>query len=207
LRVTNELGGPVVVLVNGGRAAELPGTWSASLEYLVRRSAPRFPRLGFVEVKYRIRSWRRLDECVEDAREALERVGDVPVAILGFSMGGAVATRVAADPRVRRVVGVNPWLPDQLDVSPLAGKELQVVHGSLDRALPGIPGVSPGLSRRGYERALEAGARGEFATVRGGLHALALRSPAGLVPLPRASRYAAVVGRYLQAFAGSLADD
>jgi pimeloyl-ACP methyl ester carboxylesterase len=194
------------VLVNGGRAAEVPGTWSASLDYLVRSTAPQLPGLAFVEVKYRIRSWRRLDECVEDALEALEQVGDVPVAIVGFSMGGAVATRVAADPRVRMVVGVNPWLPDQLDVSPLAGKELQVVHGSLDRSLPGIPGVAPELSRRGYERALDAGARGDFITVRGGLHALALRSALGLVPLPRASQYALLVGRYLQSFAGSPAD-
>lgn len=192
-----------MLLVNGGRAAELPGTWSASLEWLVARFGPRFPRFAFVEVKYRIRSWRRLDECVEDARDALEQSGDVPVAIVGFSMGGAVATRVAGDPRVKSVIGICPWLPPELDVSPLAGTRLGVVHGSLDRSLPGIPGVSPALSRDGFERALAAGAEGEYILVRGGLHAVALRTPLGLVPLPRASRYAAFVGRELERFDGS----
>jgi pimeloyl-ACP methyl ester carboxylesterase len=191
------------VLVNGGRAGELPGTWSASLELLVRRIAPHLPGLAFVEVKYRIRSWRRFEECVEDAREALEHAGDVPVALVGFSMGGAVAVHIARDPHVRAVVGVCPWLPDRLDVSPLAGKRLTVVHGSLDRAVPGVPGVSPRLSRRGYERALAAGAKGDYVSVRGGLHALALRGPSGLVALPRARAYVSAVLTELRLFAAS----
>ncbi len=181
----------------------MPGTWSASLEWLVRRLAPRFPGLAFLEVKYRIRSWRRLDDCVDDARAGLDQAGDVPVAIVGFSMGGAVAARVAADPRVRSVIGICPWLPPQLDVSPLAGRRLGVVHGSLDRSLPGIPGVSPRLSRHGFERALASGAEGDYLLVRGGLHAVALRSPAGLVPLLGAGRYAEFVGRELERFDGS----
>lgn len=191
------------MLVNGGREAELPGTWSASLELLVRRLAPKLPSLAFVEVKYRIRSWQRFEECVEDAREALERAGDVPVAVVGFSMGGAVAVRVAADPHVRTVLGVCPWLPDRLDVSTLAGKRLTVVHGSLDRALPGVPGVSPSLSRRGYERALAAGAHGDYVSLRGGLHGVALRSPRGLVPLPRARAYEAVLLAELRRFSAA----
>ncbi len=154
-------------------------------------------------MKYRTRSWRRFDECVEDAREALERAGDVPVALVGFSMGGAVAVRVAGDPHVRAVLGVCPWLHDRLDVSSLAGKRLTVVHGSLDRALPGVPGVSPSLSRRGYERALAAGAHGDYVSVRGGLHGVALRGPRGLVPLPRAKTFGAVVLAELRRFSGS----
>jgi pimeloyl-ACP methyl ester carboxylesterase len=193
--------------VNGGRAQEVPGTWSASLELLVRRIAPRLPGLAFVEVKFRVRSWRRFEECVEDARAGLERAGDVPIVLVGFSMGGAIATRVAGDPRVRTVVGVCPWLPDQLDVSPLAGKRLAVVHGALDRALPGIPGVSPKLSRRGYQRAVAAGADGEYVSVPGGLHALALRGRRGLVVMPRAGRYVSFVHEELARFAGSATGD
>jgi pimeloyl-ACP methyl ester carboxylesterase len=187
--------------MNGGRAELLPGTWSATLEWLVRVLAPRFPRLAFVEVRYRIRSWNRLDWCVEDARNGLDAAGGGPAALVGFSMGGAVATRIAADPRVGTVVGLAPWLPDELDVSPLAGRRLTVVHGSLDRNLPWLPGVSPELSRRGFERALAAGAEGEYHVVRGGFHAAALRRNGGLVPLPRAHEYARVIGDALARFA------
>ena len=189
--------------MNGGRAELLPGTWSATLEWLVRRLAPRFPGLAFVEVRYRVRSWKRLELCVEDARDGLDAAGDVPVAMLGFSMGGAVATMVAADPRVRAVVGVAPWLPDQLDVTPLAGRRVTVVHGSFDRNLPWLPGVSPELSRAGFERALAAGAIGEYHLVRGGLHAVAVRSRGRLVPLPRAAVFERRVAAALASFAAS----
>ena len=64
-----------VVCANGGRAAELPGTWSASIEWLVGRIAPRFPALRFVELRYRVRSWKRLDLCVEDALAAIDAAG------------------------------------------------------------------------------------------------------------------------------------
>ncbi len=76
--------------------------------------------------------------------------------------------------------------------SPLEGKRLDVLHGSLDRWLPGIPGVSASLSRRGFERARALGVPGSYTLIRGGLHGLALRSPGGmLVPLPRARRLGA----------------
>ena len=187
--------------MNGGRAELLPGTWSATLEWLVRRLAPRFPRVAFVEVRYRVRSWKRLELCVEDAREAIAAAGDVPIAMLAFSMGGAVATMVAADSRVRAVVGVAPWLPDQLDVAPLRGRRLTVVHGSLDRNLPALPGVSAELSRRGFDRALAAGADGDYHLVRGGLHAVAIRGGGRLVALPRARAYEHHVAQALDAFA------
>src|SRR5207247_10985204 len=72
--------------------------------------------------------------------------------LLGFSMGGAVAIAAADHPRVTTVIGLAPWIPDRLDVSTLDGRRLAIVHGSLDRWLPGIPGVSPKRSLRGFER-------------------------------------------------------
>src|SRR5204862_2278550 len=136
-------GATAVVCVNGGQAMEVEGTWSASLEWLVRRLAPRFPGLAFAEVRYRIKSWRRLDLCIEDARAAVEAVGAERTLLLGFSMGGAVAISTADQPSVERVLGLAPWIPDRLSVEPLRGRRLDVLHGSLDRGLPGLPGVSP----------------------------------------------------------------
>ena len=202
LRRTGDGGDGLVLCVNGGQARDLEGSWSASVEWLVRTLAPRLPKLSFAEVRYRVRSWRRLDWCVEDAQAALREVGAERVLLLGFSMGGAVAVSVAGEPSVRGVLGLAPWLPDELDVSPVAGKRLAVVHGALDRALPGIPGVSPALSRRGLERARAAGAECSYVLLPGAVHGVALRAPWGdLLPLPRARRWAALVEGELTRFA------
>ena len=204
LRLTGPTDRAAVVCVNGGQRAEVEGTWSASLEWLVRRLTPRFPQLGFAEIRYRIKSWKRLDWCVEDARAAIDAVGAPRALLLGFSMGGAVGISVANEPGVEEVLGLAPWIPDELDLAPLAGRRLTVIHGSLDRALPGIPGVSPAHSRRGFDRARALGADGEYTLLRGAVHGLALRAHWGRpVPLPRAGAWARLVARELERFEGS----
>jgi alpha-beta hydrolase superfamily lysophospholipase len=188
-----------VVCVDGGQGGEVEGTWSASLEWLVGRLAPQFPELAFWELRYRIKSWERLDWCVQDARETIEASGAPQVALLGFSMGGAVAIRAADDSRVDRIVGLAPWIPDRLDLAPLRGRRLRVIHGSLDRSLPGIPGVSPASSRRGFERARAHGATGEYTVLRGALHGIALRALRSRpLPLPRAHAWARLVSDELR---------
>jgi pimeloyl-ACP methyl ester carboxylesterase len=190
-----------VVCLNGGQSGLVAGTWSASLEWLVARLAPRFPELAFGEVKYRIKSWNRLDWCVEDAHDAMAALGGQRQLLLGFSMGGTVAIRAAADPRVQTVVGLAPWIPDRLDVSTLRGRRFDVLHGSLDRGLPGIPGVSPDGSRLGFERAKSLGVDGDYTLIPGALHGIALRAHWGRpVPLPRARVWARLVARELERF-------
>jgi dienelactone hydrolase len=74
---------------------------------------------------------------VADARWALDQVaaeaGDVPVALVGHSMGGRTACHVADHPLVRGVVALAPWLPPGEPVDALAGKELHAAHGRRDR--------------------------------------------------------------------------
>jgi pimeloyl-ACP methyl ester carboxylesterase len=202
LRVTGPAGATRgVVCVNGGQGGEVDGTWSASLEWLVRRVAPRFPELVFAEVRYRIKSWRRLDWCVEDAGAAIDAIDTPRTLVLGFSMGGAVATQVAAQASVETVLGLAPWFPDRLALDQLAGRRLRVLHGALDRWLPGIPGVSPASSRRGFERALALGAEGDYTLIPGALHGVALRAHWGRpVPLPRARTWARHVADELERF-------
>lgn len=199
MRVTGD-GDVAVVCVNGGRADPVPGTWSGSVEWLVARLAPRLPHLRFAEVRYRVKSWHRFDDCEADARAAIEAVGASRTVLLGFSMGGAVAIRCADDATVTSVVGLAPWIPDELSVEPLRGKRLCVFHGSLDRAFPSVPGVAPSSSRRGFERALAAGATGEYTLIRGAPHAIALRAPNGRpVPMPRAGTWLRLVEGELRA--------
>jgi pimeloyl-ACP methyl ester carboxylesterase len=201
-RLTNGARRAMVVCVNGGQSGEVAGTWSASLEWLVGRLAPRFPELGFVEVRYRVKSWRRLELCVEDARAAIAAAGGERTLLVGFSMGGAVSISAAGEAGVAGVLGLAPWIPERLELSPLAGRRLDVLHGSLDRWLPGIPGVSSSVSRRGFERARALGIPGSYTLIPAGVHGLALRAPGGaLVPLPRAATWARLAAAQLERFA------
>lgn len=203
-RWTNDAGRRAVVCMNGGTAAELPGTWSASLEWLVGRLGARRRGLGFLEVRYRIKSWRRLELCVEDAAAAIaaaRSAGAEEVALIGFSMGGAVAVHAAADPAVSTVIALAPWLYPELDVSTLEGRRFAVVHGSLDRGLPGVPGVRPELSLRGYERARALGVDAVRTVISGALHPIALRAPWGEpVRMPRAGCWEELVDAELERF-------
>jgi dienelactone hydrolase len=202
--VTNSGGRRAVVCVNGGAGREVPGTWSATLEWLVRDLAPEFPSTAFLEVRYRIKSWKQLTWCIDDCRAAMSLAvedGAEELALLGFSMGGAVAIAAADHPLVTTVIGLAPWIPDRLDVATLDGRRVTIAHGSLDRWLPGIPGVSPKSSLRGFERIRRREIDATYSIVSGGLHGLAIRARHGsLVRLPRAGHWARLVAAELRRF-------
>jgi dienelactone hydrolase len=192
--------------VNGGSGREHEGDWSATLEWLVARLAPMFPELRFLEVRYRIKSWRRLDLCVEDCEAALEQARDEgaqQLCLLGFSMGGAVSIASAGHPAVTTLVGLAPWIPDRLDVSPVDGRRVAVVHGTLDAWVPGVPGVSPRQTLRGLERIRARGVEATHALIPGGVHGVAVRAPWGRpVPLPRARTWLRLVRSEIEHFLG-----
>jgi pimeloyl-ACP methyl ester carboxylesterase len=191
VRLTGGTVDTAVVCVNGGQGGEVAGTWSASLEWLVQGLAPHHRELRFAEVRYRIKSWRRLDWCIEDALAAIDATGARRTLLVGFSMGGAVASQAAAHDSVETVVGLAPWFPERLGLEPLRGRRLRVVHG-----------VSPASSRRGFERARALGIEGEYTLVPGAVHGIALRAHRGKpLPLPRARTWARLVGDELARFA------
>jgi pimeloyl-ACP methyl ester carboxylesterase len=202
LRLTGPSGVAAVVCINGGQSGEVAGTWSATLEWLVGRLSPRFPELAFGEVRYRVKSWRHLDWCVADTRAAIAAMDPPRTLLLGFSMGGAVAVGAADEPTVETVLGLAPWIPERLPLTTLRHRRLAVLHGSLDRYLPGIPGVSPTNSRRGFERAQALGIDGAYTLIRGGIHGVAVRMPWGEpAPLPRAGLWERLVAAELERFA------
>jgi len=148
------------VLANGGTARPLPGTWSATSELLASELAPRFGEIELIELRYRVKTWNQLESCMADVVAALElawRDGARECLLVGFSMGGAVSIGVAGHDAAAAVLGLAPWIPDRLPLDGLRGKRFDVIHGAWDRFLPGIPGVSPDNSRRGYERARAIG--------------------------------------------------
>lgn len=87
-------------------------------------------------LRYEQRGWNG-GAPVSDARWALEQVrrahGDVPVVLLGHSMGGRTCVHVADDPSVVGVVALAPWLSPEDSARPLAGKHLRAAHGRSDK--------------------------------------------------------------------------
>jgi dienelactone hydrolase len=146
-----------ILVLHGGKADSLAAV--APHQLTVRRMQP-FVRtltalgddLAVGQLRYRYRGWNdAAAHPVADAEFALERIratyGPVPVVLVGHSMGGRAALRVAGDPSVRGVVALAPWLPGTEPVAQLAGRDLVVLHGTRDLT------TSPRASARFVARA------------------------------------------------------
>lgn len=135
----------VVLMFHGGRERSdvevdrrSRSLWRTRL--MARQIEERITGAGhaLVVLRFSVRGWNAPNTpAITDARWALdqvrERYGEVPVVLLGHSMGGRTALRVADDPSVIGVVGLAPWFPANADVAPLAGVHLVAAHGRLDR--------------------------------------------------------------------------
>ena len=101
-------------------------------------------------LRYTVRGWNH-GAPVVDARWALEEVrrdlGEVPVVLLGHSMGGRTAVHVADAPSVVGVVAVAPWWAPEDPVTTLAGRQVHAAHGRTDKI------TSARLTRDYLERA------------------------------------------------------
>lgn len=171
----------VAVVLPGGRADSLDPTHPRHLSGV--RMIP-FARmlnrcgatagLAVWSVRYRVRGWNGEEMSpVADVRWVLEQVreshGDVPLALIGHSMGGRTAVRVADHPNVVGVVALAPWLPKSEPVEQLRGRRLLIAHGTLDRV------TSPRASERFAARAEGVAGDVTFVAVRGETHAMMLR--------------------------------
>ncbi|MFD0008160.1 alpha/beta hydrolase [Streptomyces sp. NPDC127178] len=127
------------------------------------------------EVRYRVCGWNGSDaDPVRDTRRALRELAalaeDVPVVLVGHSMGGRAALRAAVAPQVRAVLALAPWCPEGEPVAHLRGKEVVVLHGDRDRV------TDPDASASFVSRARAAGARAELKIMAGAGHAMLRRS-------------------------------
>ena len=104
-----------VVCVNGGTSAEVPGTWSASVEWLVRRlahrfPAPRLPRGALPDqVVAAARALRRGRAQPRSTRHGRAGRRSSPCSASRWAAPSPFGTPAAAG--VELVAGVNPWLP------------------------------------------------------------------------------------------------
>ena len=169
--------GAVLVLHGGQENSTAPAApWQPAYVRMIpfARDLRRAPGVAVWQLCNRYRGWNApgLDP-VADARWALERLReahpDVPVVLVGHSMGGRVALRVADDPAVTGVCALAPWTPEGEPVAQLADRTVLIAHGDRDRM------TDPALSYTYAERAKEVtGAVARF-DVRGEAHAMLRR--------------------------------
>ena len=97
--------------------------------------------VGVWLLRYKLRGWNARQGSspapVADARWALEQVrrelGEVPVVLLGHSMGARTSVAVADDPLVTGVVALAPWFPPGEPIHALTGKHLVAAQGRRDK--------------------------------------------------------------------------
>jgi dienelactone hydrolase len=147
-------------------------------------------------VPYTHRGWNGArEDPLQDVLRALDALqaeaGEIPVVLLGHSMGGRAALRAAGHPLVTGVVGLAPWCPPGDPVTQLADRDAVLIHGTGDRT------TSARSSQSLTAQARRAGARTCLVTVSGGDHAMLRRARSwhrltttlvtgllGLAPLP-----------------------
>ncbi|MDO9497192.1 MAG: alpha/beta fold hydrolase [Nocardioides sp.] len=133
----------LVLLLHGGKANSTVPVDGRSASWLRLAALQRAITPGAHEagvstwlLRYRERGWNAASP-VADARWALEQVrreaGDVPVVLLGHSMGGRTAVHVADDPAVAGLVALAPWWSAADPVRTLAGKHVRAAHGRTDK--------------------------------------------------------------------------
>jgi alpha-beta hydrolase superfamily lysophospholipase len=141
----NDAATGIVVVAHGGRSAGLEPT--APIQLAVLRMVPVAAAISTAlrgtgavvcRPRFSVRGWNgALASPVPDLTRTLDgladRYGQVPVVLVGHSMGGRAVLRCAGHPGVTAVAGLAPWLPRGEPVEQLAGRRVLLVHGTADR--------------------------------------------------------------------------
>jgi pimeloyl-ACP methyl ester carboxylesterase len=134
----------IVLLLHGGRVDSRDSVRRGNLTVArMRMFAPAIlaaagnAGVAVAVLRNRYRGWNGpAADPVADALWALDeirrRCGSVPVVIVGHSMGGRAALRVAGEPTVRGVAALAPWLPADEPIAQLSGRAVLIAHGDLD---------------------------------------------------------------------------
>ncbi len=142
VRVPPKARAVAIVLHGGGGRPGGPEVSPAQLSVLrmvpVARRVARAGRgqLAVLRLLNSRRGWDTEVTPLADAAWAIEEVrrrfGDLPVGLVGHSLGGRAALLGGERPGVQSVVALNPWLYGSEDPD-LTGRDVLVVHGTRDR--------------------------------------------------------------------------
>jgi predicted esterase len=164
----------VALFCHGGTAASLEPPRERALSLVRMRAIEQFVAdagagvgLTTCLLRYRVAGWNGdAADAHADARRSLARIraehGDVPVVLVGHSMGGRAVLRAGGEEQVAAVCALAPWTPPGEPVAHLRGRTVAILHGRGDRWVPAA------LSADFAVRAQQAGARVARFTVAGG---------------------------------------
>ncbi|MFM6850317.1 MAG: alpha/beta hydrolase [Terrabacter sp.] len=170
----------VVLVLHGGAARRSPMRVSPTQLSVLRMVpiAARIARaakgeLAVLRLLNSTRGWDAHHTPVDDVRWALrevaQRFGDeLPVGLVGHSLGGRAALLAAAEWAVVSAVALNPWVYPHEGHLHLAGRQVLIVHGDDDR-------VARPTNSAAVARDLARSARVGYVTVEGGRHAMLRR--------------------------------
>jgi dienelactone hydrolase len=139
----------IAVFCHGGTATGRQPPRDRALSLVRMREVERFVRrtagdrgIATQLVRYRVAGWNgEAADAYADVRWTLDQIRaehgpDVPVVLVGHSMGGRAALRAGGDPQVAAVCALAPWTPPGEPVDHLRGRTVTVLHGRGDRWVP-----------------------------------------------------------------------
>lgn len=152
----------IAVFCHGGTASSVEPPRERALSLVRMRAFEQFVRhsardrgIATQLLRYRVAGWNgTAADAHADVRWALERIRDehgpdVPVVLVGHSMGGRAALRAGGDPQVAAVCALAPWTPPGEPVDHLRGRTVAILHGRADRWVPADLSADFALRARG----------------------------------------------------------
>jgi pimeloyl-ACP methyl ester carboxylesterase len=171
-----------VVVAHGGKSVSTEPTSPRELAVLrmlplanaIRRATRGYGVL-ICQPRFKVKGWNGelaspAADLVSLLDEITTRFGDIPIALIGHSMGARASFRVAGHPAVTAVAGLAPWLPPGDPVDQLAGRRVLLAHGTADR-------VTPPAETWAYAERARAVTDVAAIEVRGGEHTMLWRAP------------------------------
>ncbi|WP_285750664.1 alpha/beta fold hydrolase [Lentzea sp. NBRC 105346] len=167
-----------MLVLHGGRQhghAPVRRTNLAYLRMVPLAKALKAPGVEVWVMRYRKRGWNapHLDP-VRDAEWALNQIHDqhpdVPIVLVGHSMGARTALRVAGHPQVTAVCALAPWIERGEPYEQLRNKSLLIAHGDQERM------TDPRLSYWYAQQAKQITQRTARFSVQGDGHAMLRRA-------------------------------
>jgi dienelactone hydrolase len=165
----------IALFCHGGTASSIEPPRERALSLVRMRAFEQFVHrtsadqgIGTALIRYRVAGWNgEAADAFQDVRWAIGRLReqhgrDVPIVLVGHSMGGRAALRAGGEPQVTAVCALAPWTPPGEPVMHLRDQTVVILHGRGDRWVPAR------LSADFAVRARRTGARVARFTIDGG---------------------------------------